>query len=81
MGLAVIAILGLLGEGLLLYLLVHWMREGRPRKTKPEVHRKKAFLGNSRTASDKKRFRDFEETIHRRIARHTAIRKHEVDGK
>ena len=81
MGLIVITILGLLGEGLLLYLLVQWVREGRPRKTKSDVHQKELFLGSSRTASDKKRFRDFEETIHRRIARYAVLGEHELSKK
>jgi hypothetical protein len=81
MGLAIITVLALLGEAFLLYFLVHWVREGRPRKRKPEVHRKKPFVINSRQAADKKQLRDFEETIHRRIARYTVFGTREFGKK
>ena len=81
MGLAVITILGLLAEAFMLYVLVHWWREGRPWKKKAAVHRKKPFLVSSRQPTDKKQFRDFEETIHRRIARYTAFGNREFGKK
>jgi len=81
MGLAVITILGLLGEAFLLYFLVQWVREGRSRKKKADAHRKKPFLVSSRRTTDKKQFRDFEETIHRRIARYTVFGNREFGKK
>jgi len=81
MGLAVITVLGLSGEAFLLYFLVQWVREGRPRKKKAEVHWKKPFLVSFRRTTDKKQFHEFEETIHRRIARYTVFGNREFGKK
>jgi len=81
MGLVVITLFALLVEAFLLYFLVHRVREGRPRKRKLEVHRKKPFLIRSRQSTDKKQFREFEESIYRRIARYTVFGNREFGKK
>jgi len=81
MGLVVITIVGLLGEGFLLYFLVQWVRESGWRKKKADVHRKRPFLITSRRTTDKKHFHDFEETIHWKIARYTVFGNREFGKK
>jgi len=81
MGLVVITILGMLVEAFILYVLVRWLRESTPWKKKAEVHRKKPFLVSSRQATDKEQFREFEKTIHRRIARYTVFGSREFGKK
>ena len=81
MRLVVIVVLAILVEGFMSYVLVRWWQESRPRKKRDEVHRKKPFLVSARQARAKEQFRDFEEAIHRRIARYTVFGNREFGKK
>ena len=75
MGLIVFVILGLLAEAFFLYVLGHWVRDAKPRKTKAALDENRPSPASPRQTMNVEQFREFEESIHRKIVSIHSFRK------
>jgi hypothetical protein len=75
MGLIVFVILGLLAEAFFLYVLVHWVRDAKPRKAEAALHEKRPRPASPKQTMNVMHFRELEESIHRKIVSIHGFRK------